>query len=491
MSSLTLSDLLGANATRNGTAQVVNGILQLTSDVNGVAASTFYNTPVDTDGSFQTTFQFQIGGSDGTEGADGIVLLLHNDAAGPNALGGSGGDIGYLSNYQATITPALALEIDTYFNVETGDSGENTIELISYDANGTRSILSQQGPNFDLNDGSAYTVWFDYQAVENGVDVIQVFVGAAGAPKPEQALIAHAIELPLLLGSSAYIGFTSGTANSRNFHEIESFSFSTLDQPVFTKGEEGIGYFNYEQFTRASELDFGIVIPFDRVDINEISISLLFDETYYLCQNPDVASAVAHGTFSSGYEHFIASGWLEGRNPSILFDEDYYLSQYSDVAQAIAIGEFSSGFQHYVLDGHEDGRNPSEAFNEQAYLAAYSDVQAAVNQGLFISGFEHYIEFGAPEGRQPQLILFEEAFYLSQNPDVAAAVASDVFDSGFDHYVLFGQGEQRDPSVLFDESAYLAVNPDVAAVVGAGGLSSGFQHYILAGRCEGRSPDPA
>jgi hypothetical protein len=38
-----------------------------------------------------------------------------------------------------------------------------------------------------------------------------------------------------------------------------------------------------------------------------------FDESAYLCANPDVAEAVSRGDFASGYEHFLLHGQDEGR----------------------------------------------------------------------------------------------------------------------------------------------------------------------------------
>nr|WP_290226528.1 hypothetical protein [Trichocoleus desertorum] len=44
----------------------------------------------------------------------------------------------------------------------------------------------------------------------------------------------------------------------------------------------------------------------------------LFDETYYLEANPDVAQAIASGAFTSGLDHFTQFGRLEKRE-SVLF----------------------------------------------------------------------------------------------------------------------------------------------------------------------------
>ncbi|MEM1308637.1 MAG: S8 family serine peptidase [Cyanobacteria bacterium P01_H01_bin.153] len=247
------------------------------------------------------------------------------------------------------------------------------------------------------------------------------------------------------------------------------------------------GYVNFNQFVQFQALDEGITVPNPEVEINGLQLNLLFDETFYLSTNPDVAQVVAAGALATGFDHFREFGLQEGRNPSLLFDEAFYLSQNPDVAAAVAANDLSSGLSHYLSFGSADGRDPSALFDESDYLLNNPDVQAAVDAGAFTNGFDHYLEFGAAEGRLPDLLLFQEGFYLEANADVAAAVEAGSLSSGFEHYVRFGQGEGRDPSQLFDESAYLATNLDVAAAVEAGGLSSGFEHFVKFGRAEGRA----
>jgi len=130
-----------------------------------------------------------------------------------------------------------------------------------------------------------------------------------------------------------------------------------------------------------------------------------FDESFYLTQNPDVAAAVATGTFASGLEHFLEFGQFEGRSPSqnFNFDEAFYLPQYPDVATAVLGGIFSTGLEHYLQFGQFEGRLPSPNFNldfdEAFYLAQNPDVAIAVEAGAFASGREHYLLFGFSEGR--------------------------------------------------------------------------------------------
>ena len=230
--------------------------------------------------------------------------------------------------------------------------------------------------------------------------------------------------------------------------------------------------------------------PYDPVEISGLDIGLLYDETYYLKNHPDVAAAVASSFFRDGYSHFISHGWLEGRNPSPLYNEDYYLDTNPDVAKAveegIAHGGFQSGLHHFILYGHKEARDPSALFDQDDYLLNHPNAAAAVNAGEFSSGLDHWLERGSNQGQGPALTFFQEAFYLAQNPDVKAAVDAGNLESGYHHYLLFGINEGRNPNPNFDESSYMQLHSDVKAAVEAGNFPSGAAHYILYGRAEGR-----
>lgn len=243
------------------------------------------------------------------------------------------------------------------------------------------------------------------------------------------------------------------------------------------------GVVDHEQFLRLQSPD--AVIPTDT--INELPLAQLFDESFYLQQNPDVVDAIEAGLVASGYDHFITSGIAEGRNPSILYNNDFYLANNADVAAAVENGIFQSGLQHFLTDGVDQLRSPSAQFSQVEYLDANPDVLTAIGQGSFSNGFEHYVQFGADENRVPFRYLYTEEFYLSNNPEVAQGVQSGAFVDGFEHFVSFGQQEGRQPSVLYNEATYLAANPDVAAQVAGGTFVSGFEHYGQFGRFEQRA----
>lgn len=137
---------------------------------------------------------------------------------------------------------------------------------------------------------------------------------------------------------------------------------------------------------------------------------LVFDEQYYLQQNPDVSAAIQRGSISNGWEHFQQYGWREGRDPNDVFDISYYLSTYADVARAGV-----NPLQHYLSFGAGEGR----LFNQVA-------------EDLLSSGG------GLPLGTN-----FDATAYLEANSDVAIAVRDGRFSSAFEHFALYGQFEMR------------------------------------------------
>ncbi|MGS4887528.1 hypothetical protein [Roseibium sp. MB-4] len=93
------------------------------------------------------------------------------------------------------------------------------------------------------------------------------------------------------------------------------------------------------------------------------SPNAIFNPTYYLEQNPDVAASGI-----SPFLHFINHGAGEGRSPNASvasqtsegFDEAAYLAANPDIADAIANGTFSSGYEHWLLIGFDEGRSGAQ-----------------------------------------------------------------------------------------------------------------------------------
>jgi glucose/arabinose dehydrogenase len=208
----------------NGDAVLAGGALRLTSAQNNQNGTAFFNAPlpVSETTSLQTSFQFQMTGGQGSGGADGLVFVLQNSAAGPAALIGSstGGGLGY-----AGLGTSLAIEFDTYENAD--DVNDNHISIL---VNGTVSpaIQTRSAP-VDLNSGNPINAWIDYNGNTNQLSVFATDV----ATKPASPLMTATIDLESLVGAQAYLGFTAATGGLNNNHEILNWQTS-LDVPPTT-----------------------------------------------------------------------------------------------------------------------------------------------------------------------------------------------------------------------------------------------------------------
>lgn len=184
---------------------------------------------------------------------------------------------------------------------------------------------------------------------------------------------------------------------------------------------------------------------------------LVFNETYYLAQNPDVAAAVKAGAYASGLAHWQAFGQFEDRPATPYFSWEVYRDNNPDL------------------------------------VAAGIDTKAALTQ--------HFNNYGYAETRLfLPTTLFNATIYAAQNPDLAAAgITSDV-DLEM-HFLRSGRYEGRIAVAGFDPVAYINANADLKAVLTAGGTLGGYGladiskagwfHYLNWGITEGRTvPTP-
>ncbi|WP_134682446.1 hypothetical protein [Paracoccus ravus] len=94
--------------------------------------------------------------------------------------------------------------------------------------------------------------------------------------------------------------------------------------------------------------------------LRKILAAVEFDEEWYRKQYPDVDEAVREGLVKSGREHFINSGYFEGRLPGeVEVDEEWYFETYPDIAEAVTSGEIASAQQHFLAFGYAEGRQPA------------------------------------------------------------------------------------------------------------------------------------
>lgn len=188
----------------------------------------------------------------------------------------------------------------------------------------------------------------------------------------------------------------------------------------------------------------------------------LFNASWYVERNPDVVSAGL-----DPWQHYLSSGWQEGRWPNPLFNPTQYLDQNPDVS---AIGY--EPLAHYAEFGWKEGRRPHPLFDPKWYLDQNPDIKAAGIEPL-----EHYLEFGWREGRAPS-VWFDIKMYVSDHADVKAAGMEPL-----GHYLHYGWREGRHPNSVFLPLWY-------AGVYGDTGSMEPLSHYVLIGAVQFRKPNP-
>ncbi len=234
----------------------------------------------------------------------------------------------------------------------------------------------------------------------------------------------------------------------------------------------------------------------------------LIDREWYRTVYPDIAASGADPV-----DHYVISGWREGRWPNSAFDPGWYAGQAHGLFGAIEGDPLRHYLEHgaaadlnpiawfdaawyretyrlplgetclaHYLGCRSDGTvSPNPGFSPDFYLRVYPDIATA---GL--DPFGHYLSAGRAEGRLPneetEIIrasgLFDENEYLISSDDVLQAGVDPVA-----HYCASGWRERRRPNLYFDPVWYVASYAPPTHV-------TPLTHYILYGEAEGRRPSP-
>lgn len=108
-----------------------------------------------------------------------------------------------------------------------------------------------------------------------------------------------------------------------------------------------------------------------------------FDEDWYLSTYPDIEEAVRQNLFPSGWAHFRAIGYFEGRfGQQPVVDAEWYVSTYPDIAQAMLEGKVTSALDHFIRFGYQEGRLPHDpALHPDWYAPRYAPSVDRCNGG--------------------------------------------------------------------------------------------------------------
>ncbi|MFC7527395.1 L-type lectin-domain containing protein [Actinoplanes sp. GCM10030250] len=202
----------------NGTAAVTSDRgdkrkIELTSGSYKQAGSAWSTAKVDLTESFETSFTAYL--HHGKPGADGIAFLAQG--AGPRALGGWGGGLGYRG-----IRKSVAVEFDTYQN--TPDPSSNHLAVVlSGNPDKHAAVAESSIPLF----GKPFQARVRYDAEGHH---LKVYVRSLSAGATEQLLLNQTTDLAEGAGTkSGWIGFTASTGEVTARQDVYDW---TVDAPL-------------------------------------------------------------------------------------------------------------------------------------------------------------------------------------------------------------------------------------------------------------------
>ncbi|MEU4688175.1 L-type lectin-domain containing protein [Actinoplanes sp. NPDC023714] len=200
----------------NGTATVASDrgahrVIELTGGGFKQAGSAWSTGRVDLTASFETSFTAHL--HHGRPGADGIAFLAQ--AAGPRALGGWGGGLGYRG-----IAKSVAVEFDTYQN--TPDPSSNHLAVVLGGNPDRHAAIAESSiPLF----GRPFHARIRYDAAAH---TLKVYVKAKGSP--EELLLDHRVDIARSAGAtSGWVGFTAATGDVTARQDVYDW---TVDAPL-------------------------------------------------------------------------------------------------------------------------------------------------------------------------------------------------------------------------------------------------------------------
>lgn len=218
--------------------------------------------------------------------------------------------------------------------------------------------------------------------------------------------------------------------------------------------------FRYKLYMMLQNIDIkiknlGAVVKYGHSEYYTVANSGFFDSGYYRMHSPSLW--FSHQNL---LEHYLTTGWLQGKNPSRIFDGNKYLYIYPDVAK-VGINPLV----HYKCHGVEEKRIafPVETLFSGKYYK--SDLTPRLEKEYDLLKNSEY---------------FNASYYRWHNPSLWFS-NEDLLE----HYLIFGWQKGKNPSAEFDGNKYLAVYPDVEKA----GVNP-LVHYLRKGRDEGRENFP-
>ena len=211
----------------NSATKVNANSLEITTGGTYQAGSAFWTTPVNIQ-SFTTNFTFQLASAT----ADGFTFTIQD--AGPTAIGGYGGSLGYGPNPTTGTTGGIAKSVAIKFDIYS-NSGEGTDSTGMY-TNGaapTVPAVNLTSSGIVLSSGDTISA----QLVYNGTTLTLNLTDTVTNDTFSQAFT---VNIPSIVGANtAYVGFTGGTGGGTAIQNIKTWTFTSgttqvAADPTFT-----------------------------------------------------------------------------------------------------------------------------------------------------------------------------------------------------------------------------------------------------------------
>lgn len=206
--------------------------LEITGTAGNQAGSAWYTTAQPVLGGFDTVFGFRI--TPTGQPADGMTFAIHDDPAGPSALGLSGRELGYAS--LTTLGRSVVVEFDTYANSALGETAPNTVSVHTNGAGTTGAhelySIGSVAPPFSMADGQVHTARVEYTPGLLNVyidDLVNPLLSvnfslALGGTYVSGGYPAPAVPLS---GGMATVGFTGGNGGLSQQNEVLNWTWTS------------------------------------------------------------------------------------------------------------------------------------------------------------------------------------------------------------------------------------------------------------------------
>jgi len=269
------------NNNGNVTPSIFGNLLTLTDGGGGEGSSAFYNVGQYV-GGFVASFIYNTPG-----GADGITFCIQNSPAGTNALGGSGGALGY-----SGIAPSAAFEMNIFTNAIHGGIG------VRLGTNGSIGDFSDDGYHdmTPVNIASGNNIYVQLYYLQGVMRVLLIDPVA-----PATNTISFPVDLPGTVGNgSAYIGFTGSDGGVTSVQTVSNLLYTYTTPPVLslTRGAPGSAIVSWPvsvssmfALTQSSSLAgpwSPVVAPINQVNLqNQVTLTPLNGAAFYKLQLKD------------------------------------------------------------------------------------------------------------------------------------------------------------------------------------------------------------